>query len=328
LRFRPAERNLNSVCELVADPALFAAAVGQLKEMGGIPGRLGGYLSGLRDKELSSVISTANRQLACFTSELVAAMLARSSFDPAAILRCRPGTTVYFVLPQDQLQAQRGTLRLVVSSFLRLVLQRGAEQAGEVLFLLDECAALGQLDELEQALVLGRGAGVRLMTFWQSADQARVAFKDKPGLLFDNSATQIYFAAASYETAERVSKMLGDQTIVLEGYSESVAHSASHSSSQGGGGSSHGTQVTAGRNYSEIGRALLRPEEVLAMSREYLIAFLPDVPPVLARRVKWYQEQFTRLTRRAPGRRPGRLLWWLLLAAALALLAWGLSARP
>ena len=39
----------------------------------------------------------------------------------------------------------------------------GNERAGEVLFLIDEASALGSLSALEEALVRGRSAGVRLL---------------------------------------------------------------------------------------------------------------------------------------------------------------------
>jgi type IV secretory pathway TraG/TraD family ATPase VirD4 len=43
-------------------------------------------------------------------------------------------------------------------------------------------------------------------------------------------------------------------------------------------------------NYSENGRALLRPEEVLSMNDDHLIAFQRGMSPILAERVKWYQD--------------------------------------
>lgn len=322
LRFHANERNLDSVCELVADPAMFATATAGLRQMGGIAARLGNYLGGLRDKELASVLSTANRALACFGSELVAGMLQHSSFDPRQLLQRRPGLTLYFVLPQDQLQAQRGTLRLVIAALLQLVLRQGAASGSEVLFVLDECAALGELDDLEQALILGRGSGIRLFTFWQSVDQARAAFADKPGLLFDNSAAQIYFGAASYETAERISKMLGDATLVVESY----ATNEGLSYTRGSDWPHWPGQVSSGSNtnYAEIGRPLLRPEEVLGLDPDHLIAFLRGVPPILARRVRWYQEG-TGWGKFSWGVRLG--WWWLLMLLAVLLVAYGAWGR-
>ena len=60
---------------------------------------------------------------------------------------------------------------------------------------------------------------------------------------------------------------------------------------------------------------MLRPEEVLTLSDNYLIAFQRGMPPILARRIKWYQDPdfnpAAAFRRAAPA-------WRLLLAAAAA----------
>lgn len=94
---------------------------------------------------------------------------------------------------------------------------------------------------------------MRLLLAYQSDSQIRTAFKDKPTLLYDNCSTQIYLgAASSYETAERLSKSIGDWTQVVESYVENESQSW-----QQGGASQQGGQMSRGssRNYSVSGRA-------------------------------------------------------------------------
>ncbi len=43
-------------------------------------------------------------------------------------------------------------------------------------------------------------------------------------------------------------------------------------------------------NYSETGRALLRPEEILTLNNDYVIVLQRGMPPILADRVKWYAD--------------------------------------
>jgi type IV secretory pathway TraG/TraD family ATPase VirD4 len=69
------------------------------------------------------------------------------------------------------------------------------------LCLFDEASALGSLAALEEALVRGRSAGVRLLLAYQSDSQVKAAFKDKPSLLYDNCTTQISLGTSSYKTA-------------------------------------------------------------------------------------------------------------------------------
>jgi type IV secretion system protein VirD4 len=163
----------------------------------------------------------------------------------------------------------------------------GNEQDGEVLFLLDEASALGSLPALEEALVRGRSAGVRLLLAYQSDSQVRAAFKDKPTLLYDNCSTQVYLgAASSYESAERLSKSIGDWTQTVESYGQNESYSWS------GGASEHGGQASRGStlNYSETGRALLRPEEILTLDNDCVIVLQRGMSPILAERVKWYAD--------------------------------------
>ncbi len=82
-------------------------------------------------------------------------------------------------------------------------------------------------------------------------------------------------------------------------------------------------QVTEGSsfNYSVTGRALLRPEEVLGLGDNYLIAFVRGVPPILARRIKWFRDKDFR-----PAiSRARTLVAWVLMAAGIAFLVWFFS---
>ena len=111
-------------------------------------------------------------------------------------------------------------------------------------------------------------AGVRLLLAYQSDSQVRSAFKDKPTLIYDNCGTQIHMGgASSYEAAERLSKSLGDYTQVVDSYSETSSYSNSQQSN-GGGQTSRGQSMS----YTQQGRALLRPEEILTLGEDCVIA--------------------------------------------------------
>jgi type IV secretion system protein VirD4 len=166
---------------------------------------------------------------------------------------------------------------------------------------------------------------------YQSDSQIRSAFKDKPTLLYDNCTTQIYLGASSYETAERISKSLGDWTQVVEQYGENESWQPSGDPMQSGGQRSRGSSLT----YSENGRALLRPEEILSMDDSYLIALLRGASPILAERVKWYQDPD--FNPAVPKRRKQRWRWeclswqwrlWIVGVVCLILLALANRVNP
>jgi type IV secretion system protein VirD4 len=329
LRFHGQDRTLITVQEIISDPELLRAAVRVLQSMGGIPARLGAQITTLFDKqgggltkEGAGVLSTATQHLSFLDSDLVARSLSKSTFDPKALKK--PGTTLFLQIPPEQLEAQKGLLRCWVSTLVRLIGSIGNEQESEVLLLIDEASALGNsLPALEEALVRGRSAGVRILLAYQSDSQIKAAFPDKPTLLYDNCGTQIYLgAASSYETAERLSKSIGDWTQVVESYSENESHSRQRSHESSSGGSSQSTWGSS-TSYSENGRALLRPEEILTLDNDCLIVLQRGLPPILAKRVKWYQEpEFNGSARRQ--RVPMRLSlrWRLIVAVILGFLVW------
>lgn len=343
LTFKGEDRNLSSVQEIVSDPDLLKAAANKLQQLGGIAARLGNQLKTLFDrdgsgltKEGAGVLSTITRHLSFLDSDLVAKAVASSTFDPADLRK--PGITLYLQIPPEQLDAQRGLLRCWISTLVRVIGATGNERDGEVLFLLDEASALGSLPALEEALVRGRSAGVRLLLAYQSDSQIRAAFKDKPTLLHDNCSTQLYLgAASSYESAERLSKSIGDWTQVVESYGENQSYS-SQSASQQGGQMSRGSSL----NYSETGRALLRPEELLTLDNDYMLVLQRGLSPILANRIKWYEDpEFNPV---APSRFHTTRPWWfdvatpiwrqpsrasvvvrLVVAAILALILWAMA---
>jgi type IV secretion system protein VirD4 len=309
LRMKDEDRNLSSVQEIISDPDMLNAATRMLQDFGGIPARLGNQLKTLFEKngsgltkEGAGVLSTVTRHLSFLDSELVANAVGSSTFDPEELRK--PGMTLFLQIPPDQLEAQKGLLRCWVSTLVRVIGAVGSEWDGETLFLLDEASALGSLPAIEEAMVRGRSAGVRLLLAYQSDSQVRAAFKDKPTLLYDNCSTQVYLgAASSYESAERLSKSIGDWTQTLESYGENESWQPGNASQQTGG------QITrsCSLNYSVAGRALLRPEEILTLDNDCMIVLQRGMPPILAERVKWYQDpEFNQTVKQRLPARP----WW------------------
>lgn len=162
---------------------------------------------------------------------------------------------------------------------------------GNVHFVLDEFAAVGHLESIDQALGIGRGYGIRLLFVLQSLSQAKKNFPDGQEHTLISNTSQVFFAVNDLVTAtEMVSNRLGDQTIVLE--SGGTNRGASHSYSRGG--HQHSTEGSSGgsnSNWSLRERKLLKPEEVLALPHRTAITFAAGVPwPIRTTLVRYYEE--------------------------------------
>ena len=328
LEFEGAERSLNSVQDIASDPKLLHYAGGILQGMGGIPGRLGSQIRarfekpGVLTKEGEGVMSTVSRHLGFLDSEMVAASVRESTWDVRDLLS--PGTTLYLTIPPSQLEAQKGLLRCWVSTLIRVIGAAGSEGDGEVLCLLDEASALGGLSAVEEALVRGRSAGVRLFLAYQSESQVEAAFPDKKTLIQDNCGVHIHMGpAGTFEEADRRSKALGDWTQQVASHGENDGWSRASGGEGGGGGSiSGGTS----ENLAPQAHPLMRPSEILTMGEEYLIASVRGMPsPILARRVEWFRDPDFNPSVPRPSRKGAAWLVVIAVLCALALFAkaWG-----
>ena len=248
LRLTGAERFLNSVQDIASDPLLVIAVSYKLKELGGIHARLGSQIRTLFDKEGgltkegAGVLNTVSRNMSFADSQMVANALSKSTFKVLELLE--PGNVFFLQIPGDQLEAQRGLIRCITSTLIRVIGSSAREETSEVLFLLDEASALGSLPAIKEALVRGRSAGVRLLLAYQSAAQIEATFKDEKTLIYDNCSTQIWLCPpGSYETAERISKSIGDYTQWVTGYGSNEGGSESTQREGGSRSTSWGTSM-------------------------------------------------------------------------------------
>ena len=282
-----AKRNFQTVRLILSSRHAFDRAVEVMQQMTdcqGVVARLGGQLTWFQDKELGSVLTTVQRTTQFLDSPVVAANTNTSSFDPM-ILRKRKAT-IYLILPPDKLQSLSGLLRMQIGTIMRRITSGPPTEKNPVLWFLDEYAHLGKIEAVEDAVTLKRGMGMRLWFFFQSKEQMKLCFGDKASTISDNIGTQQYFGITSFETADELSKRIGDATIAIE----TSSSSRSVSNPFGGDGaskqpSSRSTSHTTNR--SEIARRLLKPEEILQL-HDLVLIFHKHLPVIPARLVKWY----------------------------------------
>jgi type IV secretion system protein VirD4 len=156
-----------------------------------------------------------------------------------------------------------------------------------VTFVLDEAASLGRMDALDDAVDKYRGYGVRLQFYYQSVSQLKKCFPEGQEQTLLSNVSQIYFGTNDLPTAEYVSNRLGEQTIVVT--SGGTSTGVSYQSSSKNEGSTTKSR-NANDNWAQLGRKLLKPEEVLALDERIAITFTPGVPPIWTTLVRYYEE--------------------------------------
>ena len=283
--FAPSHRrSLQHVRELLSDPKRLIELVESLEAYGEIPARVGRQLRHFQDRELASTLTTANRHLRWLDSPAIVASTSHSTFDPRNLRRSK--ATVYCIIPPKFVHTAAPLLRLWIGSFMMAIMDEGLRQ-GVVRFVLDEAATLGEMRCITEAIQKGRGYGINLQLYYQSTAQLKLCFPFGQDENVLANVSQVYFGVNN-SLADQLSARIGEQTIVVN----SGGHSSgsSRSRSMGGMQDSVSYSETTSRNWSFLGRRLLKPEEILTMSERIALTFVPGIRPIRTVLERYYEK--------------------------------------
>ena len=283
-------RSLQKVAEILSCPEQLEAAVTLMCKSdawGGMLRRMGGQLRHSNGDELGSTLSTVGRFIRFLNTPAIAASTATSSFHPVQLLRRK--MTIYLILPLKLVRARSPLLRLWVGSLLRAVMSDGLQQGKKVHVILDEMHAIGALQSIEDMLSIGRGYSLRLQMYFQSLGQVSKCFPQGQEQTLLSNTTQIFFGVNDVQTAEYVSKRLGQQTIRLDSGGSNRGYS--HQTSPMTVNSSQTYSSGGNTNWQQQSRELLKMDEVIGLSPRTALTFTPGVAPVISTLLRYYEEK-------------------------------------
>jgi type IV secretion system protein VirD4 len=166
-----------------------------------------GYLAAPSDRTRPSIRATACSNVTVLGSELVVHALASSSFRLLDLFEGKP-LSIYIVIPPDKLDSHKALLRLWTCTLLTTVMRRTVMPRQRTLFLLDECAQLGEMPILRQAITLLRGSGLQTWTFWQDLSQLRHLYPDWETIVNNSGVLQV-FGISNHHMAKEWIDLLG-----------------------------------------------------------------------------------------------------------------------
>lgn len=258
--------------EVLADMKALGEKEDEAEEIGDLEAHiahLAGLIENLTGDGGASVWSTLYRSLNLLKSPRLLPALQPSDVDFKS-LKNTP-TTVYLVLPARHLNTHGAWLRLMLAVIMGQ-LSDARPSALPVLFMVDECAALGRLEILETAVGLMRGYGLKLWLIFQDLPQLKSIYETRWGSFISNAGVKQFFNVNDLETADFVSKYLGDET--RETWSQNVNQ----------------TDITGGGSIGATRRALLTSDEVRRLNREKQILLFDGEKPIEARKLVYYQD--------------------------------------
>jgi type IV secretion system protein VirD4 len=160
------------------------------------------------DKTRASILTTM-RNMVGFMASPTAQRGLNGGWGLLNDIRERKPMTIYLRVPPHMLMGHSRILRLWIATILTTVAERTIRPAIPDLFLVDEAATLGRLDEILTASSLLRGYGLRTWTFWQSISQIEGIYGSRAGEILDNAGTLSMFGASNAASARSLENLTG-----------------------------------------------------------------------------------------------------------------------
>lgn len=245
----------------------------------------------LKDEVLTTLKRSLSEKLQMWDSEALQRATSHSDFSFSDLKD--ETVTVYITVPFHRMDAYARYLQLMLTAALEAMVATERRPKQPVLFMLDEFLRLGYFPRFVHAMRTHRDAGVRLWFIMQSQADMEMVYRDTWRVFFANASVKSYFGVRDNDTAETISKLLGQQTVAYE--SGNVSQGVSGSEDADGlnrGG--HSANASEGIQYK--GRALLDAREVQRllsgsdpMDLRLGILDFAGVEPVQALHLPWYR---------------------------------------
>jgi type IV secretory pathway TraG/TraD family ATPase VirD4 len=208
------------------------------------------------DKTYSGIVTQLSKSLQFLADDQITAASDESSFNLAELVDGK--TTLYIVIPDDQMQAQAIWLKLMVTAVTQVFKRhRPAANGVRGMFLIDEFPVLGRVESIVTDIALVRGAGLDVTLIVQGLDQLHATYGASANTIISNCGYKWFCNIKDLQTAEYVSKALGQMTV------RTVSQTINASDGK------------ASRTFGEMGKSLIFPDELLTMGRKAAFAFRP-----------------------------------------------------
>ena len=304
----PWEQNLNGVAKLLSRPDKTLTETLQemletkhirdennqpLKPHPGVAAAVRDVLNKSGDDK-SSVVSTVMGYLGVYRDPLLANATSCSDFTIDSLVNGERPKSLYMVIPAGDIDRLRPVIRILVSLICRRLTeravtgeQRDQEHRHKMLLMLDEFPALGRLEFFESALGFLAGYGLKAMLVAQSLAQLKQVYGDRSSIL-DNTHVRVMFRPETIETAEYISKTLGQTTVRYKTKSES-----------GKKGSPFMGSVNESLHFGS--RPLLTPREVMELPDDEALVMVGGGRPIRAKKIRYFDDgSFTPLLLKPP----------------------------
>jgi len=237
------------------------------------------------EKTRSSIKKGFTSSLELLYNPLIDLATSKNDFDLRDIRKKK--MTIYVSISPNDLERLAPLINLFFQQLIDLNTRELPEDNPdlkyECLILPDEFTAIGKVNIISKSISYIAGYGLRLLPVIQSPSQLRSVYgADDSETFMDNHALKIIFPPKDFKAAKEISDFLGTLTV------KNQSHSKSRPSDFFGKGSNS-------ENTSEHGRALLMPQEIIALDPSSQIIMFENSKPILCKKIKWYEDPVLKL---------------------------------
>ena len=178
--------------------------------------------------------------------------------------------TVLFLIMSDTDSTFNFLISMIYSQLFNLLCEKADDVYGgrlpiHVRCLIDECANIGQIPNLEKLMATIRSREISACLVLQAQSQLKALYKDNADTIIGNCDSSIFLGGKEPTTLKELSQSLGRETIDTYNTGESRGRETSHS-----------------LNYQKLGKELATIDELAVLDGGKCILQLRDVRPFLS----------------------------------------------
>ena len=247
----------------------------------GVPAEMAAAVASMGEEERGSVFSSVRKSVMFLSVPKMEECFSDTSRQPDLMTWKHGGQSVYLCLPASLMGQHARFFRLFLNRLFFAVERDPSKPRIPALLLLDEMHVLGHMSQLETAVALLAGYGLKVWSIWQDLNQLKAIYGEKWQSFIGNASLFQSFGLNDLMSLQHVSDSLGPSTILNETSSELTVSQA--------------VRGFSGKAYAVASAPLLSPPEVaFYFSRQSgnQAVLYPGAAPIWMRRVSYLDDDF------------------------------------
>ena len=218
-------------------------------------------------KTAKSILISCGARLAPFDIQEVRDA---TMYDELELDKLGDRKTALFLIMSDTDSTFNFLISMIYTQLFNLLCDKADDQYGgklpvHVRCLIDECANIGQIPQLEKLVATIRSREISASIILQSQSQLKTIYKDAAETIIGNCDTMLFLGGKESSTLKEISETLGKETIDLYNTSDTRGQSPSF-----------------GTTYQKTGKELMSRDELSVMDGSKCILQLRGVRPFLS----------------------------------------------